>query len=357
MNILYITYIDFGNFTSGSMVRPQKIYDAFLKSGHNIKLLKGQQNIGSKEREKNVDEINKWLDNNKPDLCYIESSTYPILNGYDRKLIKRINKMGVKIGYFLRDAYYKFPKEVYEKDQNIIKKIKKLILKLMYLNDEKLLKKYASIVYLPTIKMSTYFNFKNIKILPPAGENLLQKHNFEDKTCIYVGGVSGLYGGNLLLKSFQLLNKQCSKYKLILVCRESELKYIDKEILENATWLEIHHVSSQKNLAPLYKRTSIALLPRLSNKYSDLSISVKFFEYMSYGLPIVAMYAEEMSKIIKKYDIGIVTENNEDCFSKAISDLFSDENLYKSLCNNVENALLNNNLWQHRVEQIIENLS
>ena len=39
MRLLYITYIDFGESKSGSSVRPQKIYKAFLDAGHEVKLL------------------------------------------------------------------------------------------------------------------------------------------------------------------------------------------------------------------------------------------------------------------------------------------------------------------------------
>lgn len=43
MNILYITYIDFKDVNSGSSVRPQKIYETLVASGHNVKLLSGSQ--------------------------------------------------------------------------------------------------------------------------------------------------------------------------------------------------------------------------------------------------------------------------------------------------------------------------
>ena len=46
MTILYITFIDFGEFKSGSSVRPQKMYDAFRQLGHEVKLLEGQQTAG-----------------------------------------------------------------------------------------------------------------------------------------------------------------------------------------------------------------------------------------------------------------------------------------------------------------------
>ena len=39
MKLLYITYIDFGDFRSGSSVRPQMMYRAFKELGCEIKLL------------------------------------------------------------------------------------------------------------------------------------------------------------------------------------------------------------------------------------------------------------------------------------------------------------------------------
>ena len=41
MLILYIAYVDINSGTSGSSVRPQKMYRAFLDEGHEVKLLSG----------------------------------------------------------------------------------------------------------------------------------------------------------------------------------------------------------------------------------------------------------------------------------------------------------------------------
>ena len=43
MLILYITYVDLEGGTSGSGVRPRKMYEAFLAEGHEIRLLSGAQ--------------------------------------------------------------------------------------------------------------------------------------------------------------------------------------------------------------------------------------------------------------------------------------------------------------------------
>ena len=62
MKLLYITYIDFTeNPKSGSAVRPQKMYKAFLEHGVDVKLLECQQNK-RKQRKEKVKEILHWLD-------------------------------------------------------------------------------------------------------------------------------------------------------------------------------------------------------------------------------------------------------------------------------------------------------
>ena len=112
MKILYITYIDLNApQTSGSSVRPNKMLDAFLKSGHTVKLLSGStEYIHRTQRKHSIKEIHSWLKNETPDICYIESSTYPIIFHADRMLIKHIHKLGIPIGYFYRDFYRKFPR-------------------------------------------------------------------------------------------------------------------------------------------------------------------------------------------------------------------------------------------------------
>lgn len=79
MLILYITYVDINSGTSGSSVRPQKMYRALLDAGHEVKLLSGaQQRWGRKARTEAVQEIRRWLRENRPDICYIESPSMPI---------------------------------------------------------------------------------------------------------------------------------------------------------------------------------------------------------------------------------------------------------------------------------------
>ena len=141
MLILYITYIDFGEGVSGSGVRPQKMLRAFEQEGHEVKLLSGGQgNLRTrKKRLEALAETDKWLDSHRPDLCYIESPVQPILWGFDRKLIRKIHKLGIPLGYFYRDYYRKYP-DLFPKRKDLAGRCKELWLDILQRRTDRLLR-------------------------------------------------------------------------------------------------------------------------------------------------------------------------------------------------------------------------
>ncbi|NMA66292.1 MAG: hypothetical protein GX957_08660, partial [Clostridiaceae bacterium] len=109
IKILYIVFVDYNTYASGSSVRPHMILDAFLQLGAEVKLLEGQQNK-RQERRCKVRKIFTWLKDNRPDICYVEPPTGPFFNTIDLQLLHHIHKMGIPIGLYYRDAHWKFPK-------------------------------------------------------------------------------------------------------------------------------------------------------------------------------------------------------------------------------------------------------
>lgn len=359
--ILYINYIDMNNLSSGSSVRPHKIHEAFKEENFNIKLLTGDlRKENKKNRVSRVREISKWLDNNVPKYCYIESPpSEPILYKEDRDLIKKIHSMGVKIGYFYRDAYYKLGKDfVFNNEKvNIFSKkyLKYIYYKLLFFRDRILLNDNVDIVYFPSLSMSKYFKFKDMRALPPAGEKTSDTVEKKRKGIIYVGGISKRYGIELLLDTMDEINKK-QRIDLKLVCRVNEL-YNIKEQYKQKEWLKIYNISDKEELEKLYNISKVALIPIEKNKYNDFAIPIKLYEYMQYNVPIVATNNFEVKNIIEKYNIGIVTEPDVEKFADAILKIYNDEELYLKLKDNERKALLSENLWKHRIQKINEDLT
>lgn len=344
MNILYITYIDFGNFTSGSMVRPQKIYDAFLESRNEIKLVYGNQN--DKEfRKQQVKEIKKWLKNTKPHFCYIESPSYPFLNNFDISLIKKIHNMKVPILIFYRDAYWKFP-EIWGK-----KGLKKLILLFLYKRDVKIIKKNCDIIYFPSNSMVNLFNFKNSKVLMPGCDINISEKKQIYKQVIYVGGISDRYGTKLLLDAFEIINKYSINIKLNLVCRKIEWDKFSED-MGKKEWLNVYHCSGGEDLKKIYDKSDIAVIPFKKVKYMDIAVPVKLFEYLGYGMPIVATNCAETEKIILDFKCGLICNDNAQSIADTIEKLYSNVDEIEAIKENIKN-IVDNNTWGKRVETII----
>ena len=354
MLILYITYVDMGGGASGSGVRPAKMYQAFLDEGHEVKLLSGAQSIAArKKRRAAAAEVCRWLNTNRPDICDIESPYYPILWSFDRRLIRRIHRMGIPIGYFYRD----FPHKLAEKPKRptgLAGKLKDAVFSLLRRATDRLLR-CADIVYLPSEPAKELFSYRDMRPLPPAGENRLEGNRPEGHTCIYVGGITGTYDGAQLLDTFHILNAGGETYRLILVCRKPEWESFSHPY-KTAPWLEVHHVSGEE-LVPLYRRSALTLCLNAPNPYDLYTVSVKLYEYMSYGLPVGVNGAPEMERRTREIGTGLVTPYGAENAAAAVQRFFADETLRRTLCEQTARALLENNLWNHRVRQVTRELT
>lgn len=355
--ILYITYITFGELSSGSSVRPQKMLDAFKEIGLNVLLLSGSQAYKNKEeRLAQINNIYIEIKKEKPLFCYIESPSDPIIFKEDRQLIKTIHDIGIKIGYFYRDAYYKVGRDyIFGGHHLSLKKyVRYIYYKALFERDDRLIKKNIDLVYFPTLLMAEYFNFKQFDALPPAGELINITGTDYHENLIYVGAVSEPYGANLMFKALDFINQK-HNINLILVCRKEDVINIDERFKEKQ-WLKIVHATGTE-LGKYYKQARLALLPKLPNKYNDFAMSVKIFEYMSYGLPIIAVKTLELSRFFDKFQIGKISEASVTEYANEIINLYFDEEQYQKYRLNVSNALLNDNLWIHRAEKIRADLS
>lgn len=348
--MLFISYIDFGNFDSGSSVRPQMIYDAFCELGYDVKLLQTRQNK-RKQRREAVKEINSWLNFNIPDFCYIESPTSAIFNKCDHKLIKILHNMGVKTAMFYRDADYN--KKI-KSSRVDINKFKAYFIRKMCEYDLKIYKKNLDIVYFSSKTMADYFDLPDKRILPPACvKSFIRKyeHNY---TSIYVGSLSKLYDCNKMFEAFNLINKDNNKYPLIVVCRKQDVNFINEKYI-GKSWLNIKHASGKKNLEKYYKSADIGIFSVKKCEYMDFAIPVKMFEYMEFGLPIISTNVKEVKNIIDSLQSGITVDDKPQSFAKAIEKIFSSQDIYKQYADNVAKAIPENT-WIARAKKVEKDL-
>lgn len=347
-NILYITFVDLDEQKSGSSVRPKKIYEAFNRAGLEVKLLEGQQNR-KYERWKKVFKYFKEIRKKNFDICYIEPPSGPIFNLCDHLLMLYISKIKkVPVGVFYRDAFWKLS-EYYS-----YKGLKAKIIILMHKFDWKLIKYVSKVIYFPSETFANYFDFPNKVILMPGAEKIDDLDNGEDNSFIYVGGLDGLYGSNLLLDSFKMAYEKNNLLKLNLVCREENdiiKKYKDEE------WLNLYvGKSGEEELKKIYNISKYSIISLIPGVYSDLAVPIKLFEYISYEKPIVSTNCLEIEKIIKKYNIGKIAEADIISLSTAILDITSDIDGYNKYKENIRTNVLKEEMWDNRITIILNTL-
>lgn len=351
MKILYITYIDFGDMSSGSSVRPQKIYDAFLQQGHEIKLVSTQQNR-YRERSRVVCEAIKWVKKNEFDACYVESPSGPIFNYLDICLLKAVAKKGRPIHLFYRDAFWLFAKDFLQERTKDSLKVK--LIELMQKRDMRIYKKTVSLLYMPTDsclrELAKHYSFSKVKALPPGGDRVIKENYQTTNIGIYVGGATTPYGVDLLINAYEILNQNAEQFKLIVVTRKGELMN-EEELLSNYRWLQIYHKAGREELEPLYSQADVAFLPQRKSLYLDIAFCVKTFEYISYGLPVIVNNLEEMRQFVEKNQFGYYYNETVESLVECIRKFYNEGKQIQLH----ENAIITceKNLWTSRTNEIV----
>lgn len=89
----------------------------------------------------------------------------------------------------------------------------------------------------------------------------------------------------------------------------------------------------KSQLSYVLSKSKLGLLPYKNTFDFQMSVSNKFGEYISYGLPILITCDGYMKKLIKKYNIGIGTTNLDE-IRKYVLKIKNDKEKYKEISNN-----------------------
>jgi glycosyltransferase involved in cell wall biosynthesis len=217
-------------------------------------------------------------------------------------------------------------------------------------------------MFFPSQTMADLFSLSPPKVpLPPGGQIMAREYYLqpgdEIRTVVYVGGISQRYGLEILLQALDLANGKVA-LNLDLVCRQNEFMRQRSNFAnyDGVAWLHVYHLTD-KDLEQVYRRSAIAVIPLLKNIYNDLAMPVKLFEYLSYGLPIVATNCTEMAKFISRNKVGLIAEDNAPSLADKILQLVKDKALYDQIRRNVKQTLENGNLWTDRARLVAEQLT
>ena len=119
-------------------------------------------------------------------------------------------------------------------------------------------------------------------------------------------------------------------------------------------WLKIIHASGNE-LVSIYEKADIALFPRQSDKYIDIAMPVKLFEYLSFGKPVIATKRIEPMKFILENHCGLVCDDDYKSIAETIECFYGNEELQIKL-NKAVKKTANNNKWFNRAKKVMEDL-
>lgn len=351
MKLLYITFIDFGERSSGSGVRPHRMYEAFKAEGCDITLLECRQNRRRLRRQRVREVLGALSSGYLPEACYIEPPSGPFFNRIDLRLLKRLHRLGVPIGLFYRDAYWRFA------DWWGVTGLKRRMLVHMHRRDIRVFRRCCDMIYFPSESMRLLFHkdFGKSALLPPG---CVEPHPTHDRLfgrAIYVGNVSDHYGTHLLLEAFERLNADGAFRPLRLVCRQREWEAFDSP-LKTRPWLETLHASGDDALAPLYAESDVGILSLKRDIYMDFAMPVKLFEYLGYGLPVIATHCNEVAGFVRRYNCGLVCKDNAMDLAQSVERFYQSPREQEDLRAGAANAA-RDNLWTMRAKTVLRDLS
>lgn len=350
IKILFHAPYQLSGVSSGSQVRPIRILEAFLDLGYHVTVVSGSV----PERKELI--RNLRIQPGDFDLCYSEPSTYPVHPIWDYLFYIRIKQAGIPLGIYYRDAYWKIVPEWIPQGMT-----KKIILQLRYRIDLRLFNLVANVIYFPSQSLAELFRFPCKEILPPGAKKMFVESPLEKKSdtpnIIYVGNILPRYGLDLLFDMMVELN-QLRNANLILICPAKNISNNPSTFSRHIgkRWLKIYHISG-KELNNYYQNAAIGIIPRPINKYNNLAMPVKLFEYLSFGIPIVATNCKEMGNFIKYNRCGLAVQDNSTDLANAINYLVGDPEVYRRYASAARDTIINGNLWTDRAEKVVDTLS
>ena len=210
------------------------------------------------------------------------------------------------------------------------------------------------------VSIQNFINFESINI-DPDSNNFKRKENI-----VYLGALSEKRGILKIIETAKKLKEKGIQNKILFVggfSNESEknktLKLIEKYNLEDMIKFvgKVPYEQVPKHL----KQSIIGLLIlQPSERYLKGSYPVKLFEYMYYGLPVIASNFEGIKEIIQKEKCGIlINPKDTDEITNAITNLLEKPEKIKQMGHNGKQAILKKYNWNNeskKLEEIYEKI-
>ncbi len=203
-------------------------------------------------------------------------------------------------------------------------------------------------------KAETIFNYtdiyKNYNDTPSANK----KYDF-----IYCGGITELRGAYKILEATEIVRKKIPSIKVVLLGKyspETLKKDLQDYIHINGLQMNIELLSevNYSEVSKYYNKSKIGLVTLLRSKTFEISMPIKVFEYMAFGLPIIGSNFGHIKNYIEKENCGItVNPDNPENIATAMIELLTNKKKYEMYSKNGRRATLTKFKWDIEFNRLL----
>ena len=243
------------------------------------------------------------------DGIYVESSTFLPAES-DIAFLGLSRALGIPVLTYIRDAYQLFP-EYYPRDT-----LKRRFGATAFLPAIRAMRAASSDLAFPTAGLAEAVlgPGANPILLPPGAPPPVDVPRSRAASRILYVGDARLppHGADRLISAVEIARRAGAGVELDVVCRPGQ-----EPGPPHPTWLRVHRAEGEAIHALLPDVLATAI-PRPRNRYNDLALPIKLFDYLSYGRPLLVTDCLEQAHLVTEADAGIVTRDDPAAIADAI---------------------------------------
>lgn len=284
-------------------------------------------------------------------LYFLSKNKYDIIQIHDPELLP--------LAFILRLKYKNIIYDIHEDYRTSIaqKRFLNKYLKSIFINVYRSLERLAGRYFTLLLAEKYYIEFAPTGICILNYPILEDDFNLKIKNMVKGNKIRLIYTGNVTEDRGAFLHSQIPKYvknclvELVGKCDEN----LASELMENSEGKKnlkitgINRFVHPSEIIDKYKSefwtAGLAIFPKTEH-YRRKELT-KFFEYMSFGIPLICSNFPSWQEFVNKNECGIcVDPNSPEEISAAIKLLHEDLNLYDKLASNSKKKIFNELNWQ-----------
>ena len=191
--------------------------------------------------------------------------------------------------------------------------------------------------------------------------NAFKAISYKDKKydLIYCGAITELRGAYIILKALIKAKLEIPDIQLVFLGTyypESLKKELENFIVNNGLEQNAHLLDAvpYKKVTDFYNMSRVGLVLLQEVKTFEISLPIKIFEYMLFGLPIIASNFGHMKKYINKDSCGILCDPKDEVeVATAMVQLLSNKDLYQKCSENGRKSAIETYNWDYEFEKLL----